>query len=54
VAEVLFATVLAQARQRGPLSGEHFTVDGTLAEAWAAEKSFKCKDGKCAESGAAR
>jgi len=35
VAEAFFAAVLAQARQRGLLSDEHFTVDGTLIEAWA-------------------
>jgi hypothetical protein len=33
--------VVAQARQRGLLSDEHFTVDGTLIEAWASLKSFK-------------
>jgi hypothetical protein len=33
--------VLAQARKRGLLSDEHFTVDGTLIEAWAGHKSFK-------------
>jgi IS5 family transposase len=35
--------VLKQARQQGLLSGEHFTVDGTLIEAWASHKSFKKK-----------
>jgi transposase len=44
VAEGFFAAVLAQARQRGLLSDEHFTVDGTLIEAWAGQKSFKRKD----------
>ena len=44
VAEAFFAAVLAQARQRGLLSDEHFTVDGTLIEAWAGQKSFKRKD----------
>jgi transposase len=43
VAAAFFAAVLAQARQRGLLSDEHFTVDGTLIEAWAGQKSFKCK-----------
>jgi hypothetical protein len=37
--------VLAQARERGLTSDEHFTVDGTLVEAWAGLKSFKRKDG---------
>jgi hypothetical protein len=35
---------LAQARQLGLLSDEHFTVDGTLMEAWASLKSFKRPD----------
>jgi hypothetical protein len=34
---------VAQARHRGLLSDEHFTVDGTLVEAWASLKSFKPK-----------
>ncbi len=45
VAKRLFAEVLAQARSRELLSTEHFTVDGTLIEAWASHKSFKPKDG---------
>src|ERR1700739_3626455 len=45
VANTLFAEVLAQARTRALLSTEHFTVDGTLIEAWASHKSFKRKDG---------
>jgi transposase len=45
VASALFAEVLAQARSRALLSREHFTVDGTLIEAWASHKSFKRKDG---------
>ena len=48
VAEAFFAAVLAQASQRGLLSDEHFTVDGTLIEAWAGQKSFKRKDGEAA------
>jgi len=44
VAEAFFTAVLAQARQRDLLSDEHFTVDGTLIEAWAGQKSFKRKD----------
>jgi transposase len=39
-----FAAVLAQAREKGLLSEEHFTVDGTLIEAWASQKSFQRKD----------
>jgi transposase len=48
VADAFFEAVLAQARQRGLLSDDHFTVDGTLLEAWAGQKSFKRKDAKAA------
>jgi transposase len=44
IAQAFFTQALAQARQRGLLSDEHFTVDGTLIEAWASLKSFKQKD----------
>jgi transposase len=44
VANAFFDQVLAQARERALLSDEHFTVDGTLIEAWAGQKSFKRKD----------
>src|SRR5437879_9364786 len=44
IAKVFFDQVLARARQQGLLSDEHFTVDGTLIEAWASLKSFKRKD----------
>ena len=37
--------MLEQARATGLLSDEHFTVDGTLIEAWASQKSFRPKDG---------
>jgi transposase len=40
-----FDAVVSEARKRGLLSDEHFTVDGTLIEAWASMKSFKPKDG---------
>jgi transposase len=43
VARTFFDAVLAQARERALLSDEHFTVDGTLIEAWAGHKSFKRK-----------
>lgn len=46
VAEAFFQAVLEQARQRNLLSDEHFTVDGTLLEAWASLKSFQRKDGQ--------
>jgi len=43
VAEGFFALVVAQADRAGLLSDEHFTVDGTLIEAWASMKSVKPK-----------
>jgi transposase len=43
VARAFFDQVLGQARERELLSDEHFTVDGTLIEAWAGQKSFKRK-----------
>lgn len=39
-----FARIREQAREKGLLSDEHFTVDGTLIEAWASQKSFQPKD----------
>jgi transposase len=41
VAALFFSEVLAEARARDLVSDEHFTVDGTLLEAWAGLKSFK-------------
>ena len=49
VAGAFFRQVVAQARQLGLLSDEHFTVDGTLSEAWASQKSFKPQAGGEAE-----
>ena len=46
IAEAFFQAVLQQARERDLLSDEHFTVDGTLLEAWASLKSFQRKDAK--------
>jgi transposase len=43
VATAFFEQVLAQARAQRLLSDEHFTVDGTLIEAWAGQKSFQKK-----------
>lgn len=43
VARSFFDRVVA--RGRGLMSDEHFTVDGTLVEAWASQKSFQRKDG---------
>ena len=45
VAEGFFDEVLAEAQSLNLLSEEHFTVDGTLLEAWAGLKSFQRKDG---------
>ena len=44
VAEGFFNAVLGQARRQGLLADEHFTVDGTLIEAWAGHQSFTRKD----------
>jgi transposase len=44
IAEGFFTAVVEQARAKGLLSDEHFTVDGTLIEAWAGHKSFQRKD----------
>ena len=44
VEERFFTAMVAQARDKGLLSEEHFTVDGTLIEAWAGQKSFQRKD----------
>ena len=44
VARSFFEKVLVEARRRKLLSSEHFTVDGTLIEAWASHKSFRPKD----------
>ncbi len=41
IAPAFFQEVLAEARTRNLLSEEHFTVDGTLIEAWASQKSFQ-------------
>ena len=44
IAEFFFQRVLERAKPH--MSDEHFTVDGTLIEAWAGQKSFRRKDGK--------
>src|SRR5580658_7404867 len=43
VSQRLLAAVLEEAREHGLLSEEHFTVDGTLIQAWASARSFKVK-----------
>jgi len=40
-----FHAVVAQAQADSLMSSEHFSVDGTLMEAWASMKSFRAKDG---------
>jgi transposase len=45
VAARFLAEVLADAKVKRLLSSEHFSVDGTLIEAWASMKSFRPKDG---------
>jgi transposase len=44
VADAFFAEVVAEAQRRQLLSSEHFTVDGTLLEAWASLKSYRPRD----------
>jgi hypothetical protein len=44
IADRFFAAAVAQARLRRYLSSDHFSVDGTVLEAWASHKSFKPKD----------
>ena len=44
IASLFFSGVLAQARTGDLLSDEHFSVDGTLIEAWAGQKSFQRRD----------
>ena len=44
VAERFFAVVVDEARLRRYVSSDHFSVDGTLLEAWASHKSFQPKD----------
>ena len=44
IAQHFFDAVLAQAEVAELVSSEHFTVDGTLIEAWASQKSFVRKD----------
>ncbi len=45
IADRFFASVVRQAKLRRYVSSEHFSVDGTLLQAWASHKSFKPKDG---------
>ena len=44
IAQRFFEEILAMAKKMGLVSQEHFTVDGTIIEAWASHKSFQPKD----------
>ena len=44
IAHAFLKEVEREARRRGWVSDEHFTVDGTLLDAWASHKSFQPKD----------
>ena len=50
VGQQVFDEVAAQAQERGLLSDEHFTLDGTLIEAMASMKSFKLRHGEPAST----
>jgi transposase len=54
LATAFFGRIKAQAAQAGLLSDEHFTVDGTLIEAWASLKSFRPKDAPPPSGGSGR
>ena len=54
VAGQFFTAVLSEARRHRLLSADHFTVDGTLLEAWASIKSFRPRDGDGPPSNAGR
>jgi transposase len=54
LAAAFFARILEQAQTAKLLSNEHFTVDGTLIEAWVSLKSFRPKDGPPPAGGGGR
>jgi transposase len=54
VADEFFAAVVRQAKLRRYISSDHFSVDGTLLNAWASHKSFKPKDGPPSDPPAGR
>jgi len=54
VCQEFLRQIIAEADQRGLLSKEHFSVDGTLLDAWASMKSFRRKDGDDEDSGQGR
>jgi transposase len=54
IADRFFAAVVRQAQLRRYVSSEHFSIDGTLLNAWASHKSFKPKDGPPPDAPAGR
>ena len=48
---MLLKEVVKQAGRRRLLSADHFTVDGTLLEAWASHKSYRSRDGQPPQDG---
>src|SRR5688572_3379212 len=54
VAQALFEAVLLKAREKNLLSDDHFTVDGTLLEAWASKKSYQKKEEPAASGSGSR
>jgi hypothetical protein len=54
IARKFMSTVLDQGPVKPLLSDDHFSVDGTLIEAWASVKSFRPKDGSGAPPAAVR
>lgn len=52
IARELFEAIVEQARMADLLSDEHFSVDGTMIQAWASHRSFQPKDGSGGSGGA--
>jgi transposase len=53
IAKLFFAKVVERAKRKKFLCDEHFTVDGSLIEAWASMKSFQPRDGNYGQDGTA-
>lgn len=51
LAEALLGEVVREARKRGLISEDHFSVDGTLLQAWASQKSFRPRDDQDSKDG---
>ena len=51
VAREFFSEVVRQAKRQGLMSSEHFSVDGTMVEAWASQKSFRPKEHDSGDAG---